>query len=296
MKPTKMLKWVVLASVGTLVACGGTSAIGSGDEDPNGMGKSGSTGMNEGGHEPGTGAKPGMGTGGAMAAGGTGQSMGGATQACMSDFDCATDDYCEMCADGSYLCPKAFCSAGQCVQARGTCAQACEDDKQCPVIDVACTMCDDGTTACPTSQCVMGQCQTNFPGCGGIDPCDGLPCGAECKSCGPDGMCAPNIASYCSAEGKCQPGLPQCAGPGMCNTAMDCGTPPPNCVACGNDTCAEFACIEGKCVFSCPPDPEPQCKVTEDCPAMDAVCKQCPNGGCAIQACISQSCQLVCPL
>jgi hypothetical protein len=294
MKPTKLLKWVVLASVGAVVACGGVSDIGSGDEDPNGM----SGGSNVGGDQMGTGAKPGMGTGGSMASGGGDPNgMGGGAQACMSDFDCESGDaFCEMCADGGYVCPKSFCAMGQCVQSRGTCATACNNDMDCPVIDVACTMCDDGSTACPTAQCVMGQCQTSFPGCGNIDPCDGLPCGAECKSCGPDGMCAPNIASYCSAEGKCQPGLPQCAGPGMCNTAMDCGTPPPVCVQCGKDTCAEFSCIEGKCVFSCPPDPEPQCKVTEDCPAMDAVCKMCPNGNCAIQACIDQSCQMVCPL
>ena len=84
--------------------------------------------------------------------------------------------------------------------------------------------------------------------------------------------------------------------PGMCETAMDCGSAPPNCVACGNNTCAAFDCLQGKCVFTCPPDPDPQCKVSEDCPAMDAVCKLCPSGECAVQACLQGSCELVCPL
>lgn len=307
MKATKMLKWVIVGSVGTLAACGGVSDIGSGDEEPGmGTGATSSTGakpgtgsggaMATGGYEPGTGAKPGMGSGGTIASGGA--TPGGA---CMTDFECAVDDVCQMCADGSVVCPKAFCSEGKCLQVGGGCATSCENDMDCPVRDIACTMCDDGSSSCPTTQCVKGQCETSFPGCGNIEPCDGQACGSPCKPCGPDGMCAPDYASYCSAEGKCVPGIPQCGmdpGGDKCETAMDCPSAPPNCVACGNDTCAGFECIENKCVFACPANPEPQCMTTEDCLKLDndAVCKMCPNGMCAVQACLQNSCELVCKL
>lgn len=299
MKTTRVLRWVVLASVGTIVACGGVSDIGSGDEDPNGMGANGAgakPGTGTGASEPGTGAKPGMGTGGTNAVGG-----GSSAGECMSDSECAVDDGpCEVCADGSYLCPKAFCSAGKCLQVGGTCATKCENDMDCPVRDIACTDCGDGNTSCPTTQCVMGSCQTSFPGCGNIDPCAKQACGTPCKPCGADGMCAPDYASYCSAEGKCVPGIPQCGmepGGDKCETAMDCPTAPPVCVECGNDTCAGFECIANKCVFACPAQPNPnQCMTVEDCGPFDASCKMCPSGECAVPACLSGSCELVCKL
>jgi hypothetical protein len=168
-------------------------------------------------------------------------------------------------------------------------------DKECPVPDVSCTDCGDGTKACPTTQCLKGMCQTSYPGCGNIDPCKGLACGTACKSCGPNATCNTKELSYCSADGKCQPGLPQCADPGMCKTAKDCGAAPPECVPCGNDTCATFDCIQGSCVFACPPNPTPQCKVSEDCPMVDS-CKMCSSGKCAVEACLKGSCELVCPL
>jgi hypothetical protein len=77
---------------------------------------------------------------------------------------------------------------------------------------------------------------------------------------------------------------------------MDCGEPPPKCVPCGNNTCAGFDCIQGKCAFTCPPNPEPQCKTSEECPPLGEICKECPNGKCAIPVCILASCNLVCPL
>ena len=304
MKPTTVLRWVTLVSLGTLGACGGVSSIGSGDEPSK-------AGMSSGGTKATAGNGSGASANGGYSMGATGMgasanvagkgdpgiTMGGATQVdeCMADTDCpGFGAPCEPCVDGSFACNKTYCDAGNCVQLGNTCPTKCGSDMDCPVPKIACSDCGDGTQSCPTSQCLMGVCQTSLPGCGNQDPCKGLACGAACKACA-NGMCG-SVASYCSAEGKCQPGLPQCAAPSMCATSKDCGSPPPNCVACGNDTCATFDCVKGQCVFECPPNPDPQCKVSEDCVTPTDVCKMCPSGKCAVQACLKGSCEPVCPL
>ena len=305
MKSTKVLRWVALVSVSVLGGCGGVSAIGSGDDPGKGGKTSISTGgtKGEGANSMGAsanGATTSMGASANVGGKDPGMPGGGATmvELCKTDMDCGDPAApCEPCADGSYACSKSYCDAGKCVHLGNTCATQCMIDEECPVLDVACTDCGDGTKSCPTTQCLKGTCQTSYPGCGNIDPCKGLACGTECKSCGPDGMCNTKELSYCSADGKCQPGLPQCADPGgMCKTVMDCGAPPPKCVPCGNNTCATFDCIQGSCVFACPPNPDPQCKISEDCPPIDDVCKMCPSGKCATEACLKGSCELVCPL
>lgn len=309
MKSMKLLCWITLASVSVLGACGGVSSIGSGD-DPSKGGTSSTAGSGKGAENTGatsmgaqsTGAT-GMGaTGniagkdpgtGATGMGGTG--MGGTE--CTSDMDC-TDPVapCEPCPDGTYACTRNTCVAGKCAHAQSVCSNNCMTDKDCPVPLVACTMCADGSSSCPTSQCIKGSCQTSIPGCGGYDPCKGLGCGAECKPC-LDGMCdVANQLNYCNADGKCQPGVPQCADPTECKTVMDCGAPPPKCIPCGNDTCATFDCIKGSCVFACPPNPNPQCKTSEECPVIGDQCKMCQSGKCAVNACLQGSCELVCPL
>jgi len=301
MKSYKVLRWLVLVNVSALGACGGMSSIGSGDEPRMNAGGAKGEGASSGagGKVGAAGKGSGMGATSSMAGkpgNGTGAAPG--VDLCMTDMDCpGSDAPCEMCPDGTTSCNKTNCVGGRCVTTMvGACGVECGADRDCPVPDVACTDCGDGSRACPISQCLMGWCQTSYPGCGTIDPCEGLSCGAGCKSCGPDGMCDASVATYCSAEGKCQPGLPQCGGGGMCATSMDCGAPPPVCVACGNDTCAAFDCIANKCVFTCPPNPNPQCKLSEDCPIIDDDCKMCAGGMCAVQACLAGSCQLVCPV
>lgn len=295
MKSTRVLLWITLAGLGSLAACGGVSDIGSGDP-----GKAGSVGTAVGGSKGtganGTGASSMGATSNVAGKGpGTGTSGGGfPVELCESDMDCGAAP-CAICADGSYACDKTYCAEGKCVHVTDTCPTECATAMECPVPDIACTTCMDGTKACPSAQCLNGKCQTSIPGCGTIDPCQGLPCGSACKSCGPDGACDVMYASHCSADGKCQPGLPQCANANACKTSMDCGTPPPECVPCGNDTCATFDCIQNSCVFACPANPNPQCKVTEDCPARE-VCKMCPSGKCAVEACLKNSCELVCTL
>jgi hypothetical protein len=298
MKPKKMLRQVVLASLGiVVVACGGgITNLGSG-EDP-GMGESGSSNMGTAGtKDPGTAGKggSGMGTAGTKDPGTAGTDPG--TELCMVDEDCP--DYgapCEACADGSYACNKTYCLEGKCVHTRDQCSTQCKTPMDCPVPDVACKDCGDGTAACPTSDCVMGQCQLNFGTCGGFKPCDGVPCGSPCKACGPDGMDCDAALTYCDAGGNCTAQVPMCPNPDQCKTAMDCPPVPPFCKPCGDGKCAAAQCIDNQCVLACEPDPNPECMVSEDCPLTDA-CKLCPaTMQCAVQACIKNQCEMVCPI
>lgn len=310
MKSMKVLRWFTLVSVTTLgVACGGVSDIGGGTATP---GKGGSDNMGSGATGKGAESTGAQSSGGSTSMGatssvagkdpGTGMgTTGGASPSveCKSDMDCMNPTApCERCADGTFACTKNYCAGGKCVVSHSTCNTKCATDMDCPVADVACAKCADGTTSCPKTQCLMGTCQTTVPGCGGYEPCKdpGATCGTECKPC-IDANCEPtNEVSYCNATGQCQPGVPQCGNPGMCKTAKDCGAPPPMCVACGNDTCASFDCIANKCVFACPPNPNPQCKVSEDCPVIGDQCTKCDGGMCAVQACLKGSCELVCPV
>lgn len=307
MKSKKVVRWGLLVSVSVSVlgACGGASSIGSG-EDP-GMGSSGSSTTGTGGTkgEGATGA--GAGTTGAVGMGAAagrdpgvaGSGAGPGVKMCSSDMDCP--DYgapCEPCADGSYACNKTYCGPkGLCVHTRDTCAVECGRDRDCPVQDVPCEDCGDGTKSCPSATCLMGVCQNSLPSCGGEAQCKGQTCGSACKACAPGDMCDDSSVGYCNLDGKCQAGVPQCFDPGTCKTTMDCGAPPPVCVACGNDTCATFECIENKCVFACPPNPEPECTTVKDCPVAFDQCIKCElNDMCAVQACLNGSCQMVCPV
>lgn len=299
MKLTKLLRGSVLASLGTvLVACGGgVSTLGSGDEP---VGKAGTTSTSTGGSAGEM--LPGMG-GSTSTAGKNGiAGMGAAPhgEPCMIDSDCPNYGApCEPCADGSYACNRAYCSAGQCVHTGDQCSSMCATDMDCPVVDVACRTCADGTQSCETASCQSGTCKSSSPGCPEDDRCAGLECGDACKPCGPDGMNCTDAPTYCDAKGACLVGVPQCLGPGECKNAMDCGTPPPECKLCPDGTCSAFDCLNGMCVFGCGtgPEPEPECKTVKDCPVIGDQCTQCPNSmKCAVQACLSDKCQLVCPV
>src|SRR4051812_17788594 len=117
MKSKKVLRWVALVSVSVLGACGGVSAIGSGD-DP---GKAGTTGMNVGGTKgegtagTGKGAES-MGAsatmGGAVGVAGKDPGTGAQTgvEVCKNDTDCMNPGApCEPCGDGTYSCNKVYC-------------------------------------------------------------------------------------------------------------------------------------------------------------------------------------------
>lgn len=326
MKSNQVLAWALLAGVGLLGACGGISPIGSGDDPMGGTaGKkssgTGGTGMGEGatgnvgkGAEStgatsmgasanmgGTGSGGDGGMGNVAAVGGTGMGAAPGMEMCANDMDCVNYGApCEPCADGSYACNRTYCAAGgYCVHTRDTCTTQCKNDMECP--QPSCKDCGDGTVSCPTTQCLMGRCETTVAACGneGVS-CVDKECGAMCTTaCKPGEMCNQSaIGGYCNAQGQCQQDVPQCSkDPDKCESAMDCGTPPPNCVMCGNDTCAGFECIEHKCVFACPPNPEPQCEKVQDCPVVGDVCIHCQAvDKCAVQACVKGSCEMVCPV
>ena len=127
-----------------------------------------------------------------------------------------------------------------------------------------------------------------------LDTCTGL---VWQKRPGAENRTWCDALAYCDAGGKCTPGIPQCMDPGSCMNAMDCGTPPPDCKPCGGGTCAQFQCLENKCVFGCLPNPEPQCKTSDECPVIGDICYPCPTTmNCAVQACLQGSCELVCPV
>jgi hypothetical protein len=307
MKSSKISSWVVLLNVGALAACGGVSSIGSGDSggSPGMAGapsKAGAPGMETKGGRGGTSGMEGTGTagrpfpgmGGSAAMPGTGASTG--LQACMTDHDCPdAGESCEVCADGTLACNVGYCDAtsGICKRKSGLCTPKCATDMDCPILDLPCTECGDGSRVCPISQCRMGFCEASYPGCGGHDPCAGRECGSPCDSCPPDGMCESSELSFCSAAGKCQPGPASC-GENICQTSMDCGTPPPVCVHCPDGTCAGFGCVSNKCAYNCPTTTS-ACEVSEDC-TFDLKCSKCPSGECAVPACIQNTCDLVCPL
>ena len=233
---------------------------------------------------------------GASGAGVSGAGMGGDGQAgpCMSDDDCAAADApCQTCTDGSYACEQNHCDAGACVRSVETCHDQCRTESDCPRLLLACTKCDDGSAACPSSYCQLGQCRVSFPTCDS-NPCDGAPCGIQCKCTGSG--CTPGVLTYCGSDGQCEPGLPQCGADVPCRTAENCGDGPPNCVACGTNTCAAYECsLDGLCVFKCPPNPHPDCTKDTDCPKANRVCQVCPLGGCSTEACVNGSCERVCP-
>jgi hypothetical protein len=314
-QPKKIARGLVLSGIVWLAACdAGTSTIGSGDAQ---LLEAGSSGTGSGGRSGGSARPSGGGVGdagvveggaslggqssgagsdsgaGAATGGGAGNAgMGGALQSeCETDTDCPdSGEPCEKCDNGTFACNKAYCDNGTCQQTGDTCPAQCQADEDCPKIGLACTDCGDGSVSCPVTQCVTGKCRTSFTGCHNFDPCLGQPCGARCEQC-EDGMCNSFVAAYCSPEGKCLTGLPQCGQDIKCEKLIDCGEPPSNCIACGSTTCAGYRCIDSACVLSCPPYPE--CDTPQDCPA-PTECDKCPDDSCAATTCEAGKCVRLC--
>ena len=131
---------------------------------------------------------------------------------CESSADCAVPELCQVCADGTTVCPSAVCVDGQCVSSLPTCPDSCTTDQDCPQIRAACQICPDGSAACPYSRCEGGQCVSGFDSCGDYEPCAGKSCGETCSPCDPsDPMCAaPAVVMYCDAAGACGLNTPKC--------------------------------------------------------------------------------------
>lgn len=320
MKSFKLWAAVLPVLLGA-IACGGESSIGrgvggSGNASHQGGASGGSgTGGKTGGlgasaatstGNAGSGAADATGAGGATSSGAASQGgtsgSGGATMTgsvpqdgmCTAQSDCIQRP-CDTCADGSVVCYKTYC-AGTCHSEGPSCPTKCSVDTDCVQRDEwSCHQCADGTRHCPVGTCSEGWCSFSYTGCAIKDPCEGLSCGAACDSCA-TGVCVPE-PTYCDRLGKCGTNKPSCDGDVACETAMDCGTPPPMCFECGDGSCASFACISKKCVFACPADSQRECEVSEDCPALEECKQPCSSTGkCPVQACMQGSCQPVCPL
>jgi len=304
----KVAWWAGFLGMGvTWGACSGYSSLGevpggggeSGMEDGvggTGMGMGAKGGQGRGGTRAtggtGMGASPGMtgGTAGSEAVGGTGMGAvagtemgmgavgGGAAPACMTDADCPTPPpNCVICNDGTPSCPSPVCIDSACGFEQPECPggpdhPACMTDLDCPV--VPCMLNPDGTTGvCPIPICAGGYCGITYPMAEGA--CDGRACGDMCMR--PDGT-----GGACDAAGACVDYQPMCAGSNECETSADC-TGTLDCLYCGENECADFACLDGQCQLVCPT--EAKCESTMDCPKeTDDPCTtgpwECPDGAC----------------
>lgn len=309
MKRLDLLRGMLLAVAGAVVACGGVSTIGQGDDElkvPQQTGGSyiGSipmapVGGTQSSSTAGRSSSEPVGVGGTTSTAGSAPTAGGASagQVCAIDADCPNyGATCEECEDGSFACDKTFCSGNKCARVANSCNIPCQYDMECSALDKECLACGNGSYACPVGKCVSGSCQTIVPACSAFEPCKDQPCGAMCPYACPGGDCSSVVASYCDGRGQCQQGVPACGNSEQCQSVMDCPETPTTCVTCDKDTCAAFDCIGGKCVFTCPAKPEPECVVNGDCPPLD-YCKTCPSSNaCAVVACLEGSCVTVCAI
>jgi hypothetical protein len=225
-----------------LVACGGTSSLGNGQD---GVGK-------DGGESTGGTAGKGGGTGGASAGtGGATLGTGGTSGTeCRSASDCAAPALCKQCPDGSYSCASADCVSGKCEVTYQQCSGGgtCSTDADCPQPGAPCEKCADGSTACPQSQCQGGKCVTSFPTC-------------PAPSCNPDLCPSTNTAKGCCIPGKDACGLDSGSGcvpgaPPQCTADSQCAVPA-ICMPCSDGSCVPMSayCLNGSCytkVGSCP--------------------------------------------
>ena len=324
-RPTRrifMLRNVLAFTAVALIAaaCGSRQSLGSGDDNLNTGGTSGSGGGNTGGGGNSVGWDPcsGLPCGAECTVcdpkdpdcnettvlkfcasdGSCGQAYPecGPPSVCKVDNDCpGIGAPCQECPEGGYACPWTKCENGQCTGGFDSCqGQMCKDDGDCPAILAPCQPCPDGSVSCPWTKCENGQCTGGFDGCKGYDPCGGKGCGDSCTVCPPnDPSCSETaVLKYCDGGGNCAPSYPKCEPTNQCKVKGDC-IMPAVCKMCPDGQCAEGACVNGSCGWQCPPPPKPECKVTADC-VFPEICKQCPNGKCAQGACLNGSCQLVC--
>jgi hypothetical protein len=171
--------------------------------------------------------------------------------------------------------------------------EECKVDIDCLGKGELCKPCADGGFAC-SSYCSAGKCLAT-PGT----------CPAKCNS---DSQCTVHDKSCIDCAdgqqrcpqstcqmGVCQTSKPVCA-PDLCQTAMDCGAPPPNCVPCTDGSCAIYDCLGKQCALTCPKS-SLGCQTADDCRALsDGPCTLCLNDKCAVPACLDNACQLVCPI
>jgi hypothetical protein len=147
------------------------------------------------------------------------------------------------------VCSQIECVRGTCMPGSVVCPE-CQEDADCPMLQLACTTCASGTTSCPTPLCWQGVCSLGWSGeCAGITPCANLQCGAPCNPCNlPE--CPPlELPHFCNAKGDCATEPLGCFG--SCKSSTDCPPPPPTCGDCPIETCLAEACVNGACEWVC---------------------------------------------
>jgi len=307
-------RWIGLWGAGmVLSACNGYSSLGElangGGESGQGDGVGGSQSMGAKGGQgrggtrttggaQGMGASPGMGGGNSMGAvGGTGMGggnsmgavggdgMGGAGSGsqpipCMTVDECpAAPPACELCEDGTTVCPEPYCSNGACGVYQALCP-GMQEPSRC-MVDTDCIQppCVEGSQ-CPEIVCANGYCGATLPG---VDPpCANLACGDPC-------IAIDGTTGFCDADSECTSAMPDCGSQlptfacmsdGDCEVDLDC-------IYCGEGVCADTGCLANRCEVVCPT--EFMCDSPMDCPKdmADDPCTtgpwECVRGFCARQ-------------
>ena len=282
--------------VAVVAACGGTSTLGTGDDNlGDGGGKAGTSG----GGQAGKG-----GAGGNSGSAGSGGTGGGGFEPC-AGLPCGAA--CSLCDPKDTTCVTdaaiRYCSPnGQCGLPYPVCSPpgTCSSDSECASDTGPCQICPDGSYACPKSQCVNGQCVGSFQGCSGGGCKTDAECPAvraPCQQC-PDGSVS--CPSSKCVNGSCVSGFPGCSGYQPC-AGKTCGA---SCSQCDpkDPTCSETAVLKycdasGTCTPNAPNcGGGGVCKTRADCPPVtDLICRTCPGGTCAQMDCVNGSCQFACP-
>src|SRR4051812_27927512 len=81
-----------------------------------------------------------------------------------------------------------------------------------------------------------------------------------------------------AGDGQAAAGMPGAGGASnMCQTATDCGAPPPNCLPCTDGSCATYDCVGKHCALTCLKS-SLACEAMDDCRALgDGPCTKCLN-------------------
>lgn len=183
----------------------------------------------------------------------------GSSEECQTDADCPPlRAPCQVCADGTEVCPRSFCDNGHCSKDLPTCA---------PVVICG----DDGSGCNPGENCVDDPDDTCDPAAGATG-CKGLCVPVEIPRCGaePGDTCPPGHQCVDPSGTVCDPNSAGsgCAGicvpaPAGCQTESDCDHVLiiQGCVQCPDSSywsCARAECRDGVCAagFDACPTPD----------------------------------------
>jgi hypothetical protein len=240
----------------------------------------------------------------------------GTSLECVVDSDCPPPPpFCNVCPDGTEICPSVACLNGMCVMSEGGCAGGgvgpglpCDKPGVKAPADDGCNTCicgDNLTWSCTKIGCnepcdgPMPPCAAPPPGCSyvgggcvnGSWTCGKLVCNSECKPgevkdagdgcntcfCGDDGTWA---CTEKGCAGSCDP--QDAKGVGPCAAFFGYAWNGKECVGLGGCSCEGADC---KSTYSTPEEckkahqgcnePPPVCKTDNDCPQPNGPCLKC---------------------